>query len=71
MIIHAHTVELAPHDLRLLQSSGVPLPLRPVAGPLIPVGRTDLAGLLNQAAANDTDPHRLAVLSSFLKQLRA
>jgi hypothetical protein len=70
MIIHAHTVELAPHDLRLLESGGLPLANQASAGALTPIGRADLAGLLNTAVARANDPTSLAVLSSFLKQLR-
>lgn len=70
MIIHASTVELAPHDLRLLALSGLPLDYRTDSGPLVPFGRADLAGLLSQAHATDEDPGRLAVIASFLRQLR-
>ena len=71
MIIHASTVELAPHDLRLLASSGLPLVYLCEGRPLVPFGRADLTGLLSHAHATDEDPGRLAVIASFLRQLRA
>jgi hypothetical protein len=71
MIIHAATVELHPNDLRALRESG--LPLGPAGTPdrLVPVARADLASRLNDARASTDDPARLAVIVSYLKQLRA
>jgi hypothetical protein len=71
MIIHAATVELHPNDLRTLRESG--LPLGPTGTPdrLVPVARADLASRLHDARAATDDPDRLAVIVSYLKQLRA
>jgi hypothetical protein len=75
MIIHAATVELAPNELRLLQDSGLPLAHHPALGTeglqLVPIGRADLAIHLTEARASSQDPAQLAVIASFLKQLRA
>jgi len=71
MIIHAATVELHPNDLRTLRESGLPLGPTEATDRLVPVARADLASRLNDARARTADPARLAVIVSFLKQLRA
>lgn len=71
MIIHTATVELQPNDLRLLRESGLPLDADERRGDALPVGRADLASQLRQARATASDPARRAVISSYLKQLRA
>jgi hypothetical protein len=71
MIIHSATVELHPTDIRLLTESGLPLePSGTPRGAVVPIGRADLASRLSAARALTDDPDRLAVLASFLRQLR-
>jgi len=70
MIIHAATVELQPQDLLMLHDSGLVLGL-PEPHRSLPIGRTDLAMRLRRARAETDDPACLAVIVSFLKQLRA
>jgi hypothetical protein len=69
MIIHAATVELLPHDLRLLRDGGLSLG-HDDTDRTVPVPRADLASRLRAARAAADDPQRRAILVSFLRQLR-
>lgn len=71
MIIHAATVELHPTDLRALRESGLPLGPAGTSDRPVPVPRADLASRLKDARAATADPASLAVIASYLKQLRA
>jgi hypothetical protein len=70
MIIHPATVELHPNDLRMLRESGLPLESTEARDRPVPIGRADLASLLRDARALVDDPGHLAVIMSFMKQLR-
>ena len=70
MIIHPATVELHPNDLRMLRESGLPLESDAARDRPVPIGRADLASRLRTARALVEDPGHLAVIVSFMKQLR-
>lgn len=70
MIIHPSTVELAPNEVRLLEDNGLTL-ARPHGADWTPVARQEFAQRLNLIRATNTDPDRQAIISSFLRQLRA
>jgi hypothetical protein len=70
MIIHPATVELHPNDLRMLRESGLPLESDEARDRPVPIGRADFASRLRAARALVDDPGQLAVILSFMKQLR-
>jgi hypothetical protein len=70
MIIHPSTVELAPNEVRLLEDNGLTLS-RPHGADWTPVARQEFAQRLTLIRASSVDPDSQAVLSSFLRQLRA
>lgn len=70
MIIHPSTVELAPNEVRLLEDHGLSLHAPPTTQ-WTPIARQEFAQRLNLVRATSPDPDRQAVMTSFLKQLRA